>query len=111
VADRAHVMVGDAARLVWKVSGPFDLIFNDGDKAQYVSLLDRLVELLRPGGLLVTDNVLWNGEVVPGFVERPERDPGDTQAIAAFNERVTSDARLATAIVPIRDGVSISVKR
>ena len=57
-----------------KVAGPFDLIFQDGDKQLYVPLLDRLVELLRPGGLLVTDNVLWDGEVVPGFVEPPQRE-------------------------------------
>ena len=50
-----------------KVVGPFDLIFQDGDKQLYLPQLDRLVELLRPGGLLVTDNVLWDGEVVPGF--------------------------------------------
>ena len=55
-------------------SGPFDLIFQDGDKQLYAPLLDRLVELLRPGGLLVTDNVLWDGEVVPGFVDAAARD-------------------------------------
>ena len=54
-----------------KVAGPFDLIFQDGDKLHYEPMLDRLVDLLRPGGLLVTDNVLWDGEVVPGFVATP----------------------------------------
>ena len=67
LTDRVSVMMGDAARMVHKVAGPLDLIFNDGDKLQYGPLLDRLVALLRPGGVLVTDNVLWDGEVVPGW--------------------------------------------
>lgn len=110
VADRANVMIGDAARLIVKVSGPFDLIFQDGDKQLYGPLLDRLVGLLRPGGVLVTDNVLWSGEVVPGYVSRPERDPKVTQAIAAYNERLSAHPQLMTAIVPLRDGLAISVK-
>jgi predicted O-methyltransferase YrrM len=111
VADRASVMVGDAARLVSKVSGPFDLIFNDGDKLQYEPLLDRLVDLLRPGGLLVTDNVLWSGDVVPGFARDPENPPDSIQAIASYNRRLAADARLRTAVVPLRDGVAIAVRR
>jgi predicted O-methyltransferase YrrM len=112
LADRASVMVGDASLLLAKVAGPFDLIFQDGgDKTQYVALVDRLVDLLRPKGLLVTDNVLWNGEVVPGFVERPSRKESDTRAIAAYNERINTHPRLMTSTLPLRDGVSISVKR
>jgi predicted O-methyltransferase YrrM len=111
MADRANVIVGDAQLMLAKVAGPFDLIFQDGDKHQYSPMLDRLVALLRPGGLLITDNVLWDGEVVPGFVSSPRRDPGDTLAIAEYNERLASHARLMTAIVPLRDGVAISVKK
>jgi predicted O-methyltransferase YrrM len=110
LADRANVIVGDASRMIAKVSGPFDLIFQDGSKQLYVPLLDRLVDLLRPGGLLVTDNVLWDGEVVPGFKATPARDAADTKAIAEYNERVAVHPSLLTAIVPLRDGVSISVK-
>jgi predicted O-methyltransferase YrrM len=111
LADRASVIVGDAHLTLTKVSGPFDLIFQDGDKALYVPMLDRLVDLLRPHGLLVTDNVLWDGEVVPGFVAEPKRDAADTRAIAEYNERLNAHPRLMTATVPLRDGVSISVKR
>jgi predicted O-methyltransferase YrrM len=111
LADRVNVMVGDAARLVAKVAGPFDVIFQDSDKQLYVPMLERLVALLRPGGLLVTDNVLWDGEVVPGFVPTPRRNPADTAAIADYNTRLHAHPQLATAIVPLRDGVAISVKR
>ena len=66
------MIVGDATRFLHKVAGPFDLIFQDSDKQLYEPMLDRLIELLRPGGLLVADNVLWNGEVIPGYVAREE---------------------------------------
>lgn len=111
LSDRANVMVGDAERLVAKVSGPFDLIFQDGAKKLYGPLLDRLVALLRQGGLLVTDNVLWDGEVVPGYKPVPERKPDDTRAIADYNVRLNAHPSLITSTVPLRDGVAISVKR
>ena len=110
LTDRVSVIVGDAKLKLAKVSGPFDLIFQDGDKLQYSPLLDRLVALLRPGGLLVTDNVLWDGEVVPGFVANPQKNRDDTKAIAEYNELVASHPQLRTSIVPLRDGVSISVR-
>lgn len=111
VADRVSVMVGDAALKIVKVSGPFDLIFQDGHKPLYNTLLDPLVRLLRPGGLLVTDNVLWEGEVVPGFVQTPHKNADDTRAIVDYNERISTHPDLITSIVPLRDGVAISVKR
>jgi predicted O-methyltransferase YrrM len=111
LADRAHVMVGNSSLLLAKVAGPFDLIFQDGDKLLYVPMLDRLVNLLRPGGLLVTDNVLWSGEVVPGFVKDPHQPADETRAITDYNNRLSAHPCLLTAIVPLRDGLSISVKR
>jgi len=111
VSDRVSVVVGDAQLKIAKVSGPFDLIFQDGSKKLYTPLLERLVALLRPGGLLVTDNVLWSGEVVPGFHKTPSKNPDETRAIIEYNERVAAHPQLLTSVVPLRDGVSISVKR
>lgn len=110
LSDKVSVMVGDASRFVHKVAGPFDLIFQDSDKQLYEPLLDRLVELLRPGGLLVTDNVLWSGEVVPGFVAEPKKKASDTAAIAAYNRRLAGDTRLYTSMLQVGDGVGVSVK-
>jgi predicted O-methyltransferase YrrM len=110
LADRVTVMIGDAERYLHKLAGPFDLVFQDGDKSLYEPLLDRLVELLRPGGMLVTDNVLWDGEVVPGYTDTPHRKPEDTAAIARYNERLASDARLATSWLPVGDGVAVAIK-
>ena len=111
LSDRVSVVVGDAQLKIAKVSGPFDLIFQDGDKTLYAPLLDRLVALLRPGGLLITDNVLWDGEVVPGFAATPHHEAVETRAIVEYNRRVAAHRDLLTSIVPLRDGVSISVKR
>jgi predicted O-methyltransferase YrrM len=112
LADRVSVIVGHAERMLAKVAGPFDLIFQDGDKKLYTPLLDRLVSMLRPGGLLVTDNVLWSGKVIPGFTAAAAAvDDGDTAAISEYNDRVAAHPHLITAVVPLRDGVSISVKR
>ncbi len=110
VDARVSVMIGDASRYLHKIAGPFDLIFQDGDKGQYASMLDRLVSLLAPRGVLVTDNMLWDGEVVPGFVTPPRREPEDTAAIAAYNQRLADDPRLYTSFLPVGDGVAVSVR-
>ncbi|MCC7418204.1 MAG: O-methyltransferase [Acidobacteria bacterium] len=111
LSGRVSVMIGDAERLIAKVAGPFDLIFQDCDKKLYGPMLDRLVELLRPGGLLVTDNVLWDGEVVPGHVSLPRKDPADTRAIADYNVRLSAHPQLITSTIPLRDGLALCVKR
>lgn len=110
VDDRVNVMIGDADRYLHKLAGPFDLIFQDGDKTQYGPMLDRLVALLRPGGLLVTDNVLWSGEVVPGLVTTPREPAADTAAIAAYNQRLSADPRMHTTWLPVGDGVALAIK-
>jgi predicted O-methyltransferase YrrM len=111
LSDRVSVMAGDAQRMIAKVSGPFDFIFQDGDKKLYTPLLDPLVERLRPGGLLVTDNVLWDGEVVPGFINPPKRNAEDTRAIAEYNNRLNAHPSLVVSTIPLRDGVAIAVKK
>lgn len=108
--DRVNVMIGEADRYLHKLAGPFDLIFQDGDKTQYGPMLDKLAPLLRPGGLLVTDNVLWDGEVVPGFGDTPRRKAVDTTAIAAYNEQLARDPRFTTSWLPVGDGVAVAVK-
>ncbi|MBI4477524.1 MAG: O-methyltransferase [Acidobacteria bacterium] len=111
VGDRISVMVGDASRLMAKVSGPFDLVFQDGDKQQYDALLDPLADRLRPGGLLVTDNVLWNGEVVPGYATTFSRNHADTVALRRYNQRLAADPRFTTVFVPVGDGMAIALKQ
>jgi len=110
LGERISVIAGDATRYLHKVAGPFDLVFQDSDKQRYEAMLERLVALLRPGGVLATDNVLWNGEVVEGYVSPPQRDAADTIALRHYNARLASDARLMTTFLPVGDGIALSVK-
>ena len=110
VEARVHVMIGDASRFLHKVTGPFDVIFQDGDKPGYLTHLDRLWALLRPGGVLACDNVLWSGTVVPGMTATEARRQEDTEALAAFNEQLSRDPRFHTVWIPVGDGLSISTK-
>jgi predicted O-methyltransferase YrrM len=109
-SDQISVIVGDAARYLHKVAGPFDLIFQDSHKQLYEAMLDRLVTLLRPGGVLVSDNVLWSGEVVEGYVDPPQRDAADTAALRSYNKRLMADSRLFTTILSVGDGLAVSVR-
>jgi predicted O-methyltransferase YrrM len=110
VDARVHVMVGDASRFLHKIAGPFDLIFQDGDKPGYLTMLDRLEALLRPGGVLVADNVLWSGAVVPGMTPTEAKGPDDTQALSAYNHRLSEDPRFHTVWLPVGDGIAVSIK-
>jgi caffeoyl-CoA O-methyltransferase len=87
-------------------AGSFDFAFVDADKENYLGYYDRCLTLLRPGGLLAIDNVLWGGSVVD------ERDASSrTQAIRALNERVRGDERVSISLVPIGDGLFLVRKR
>jgi predicted O-methyltransferase YrrM len=111
VGGTVSVMAGEATRFLHKIAGPFDVIFQDGDKHQYGPMLDRLVGLLRPGGVLVTDNLLWDGEVVEGYVAAPRHDAESTAALRAHARQLTADARLYTTFLAVGDGLALSVKR
>lgn len=111
LAGRVNVMVGEASRLVHKVAGPFDVIVQDGSKDQYEAVLDRLVELLRPRGILISDNMLWQGDVVPGWRKEPAHSPESAVIIARYSRRLAADPRLATVFLAVGDGVAVSVKR
>ncbi len=110
LSDRVNVIVGDATRFLHKVAGPFDVIFQDGDKRLYTPMLDTLIGHLRPGGVLVSDNVLWDGEVIEGFVDKPARDAASALALREYNRRLAAEPRLLTTFLPMGDGVALSVK-
>ena len=104
VAKRVRILVGQAQSILADLKGPFDLVFNDIDKAGYPAVLEPCIARLRVGGLLVTDNVLWGGDVA-----RKGRS-AETAAIRTYNERLSKDPRMIAAIVPLRDGVSVALK-
>ena len=105
VAGRIHILVGDSVRLIDRVPGQFDLIFNDVDKHQYPAAFRKAVPRLRRGGLLVADNALWFGRVARKATDRA------TRGIQQFNRLLYSSKELFPVIVPLRDGVAICRKR
>ncbi len=96
--------VGDALKLARRIDGPFDVILNDIDKHQYPDSLDLAASKLKRGGLFITDNLIWSGKVCD-----KKRDK-TTNAIIEFTEKLYQDTRFFTTIMPIRDGISISVR-
>lgn len=87
-------------------AGCFDFMFIDADKTNYLNYYERGLTLLRPGGLMAVDNVLWDGAVAD-----PARDDEDTRAIRDLNETLHADARISLAMVPIGDGLTLARKR
>ena len=98
--------LGDALELLSEEKQLFDIIFNDVDKDDYPRVFRLAVPRLKKGGLLVTDNVLWSGQVA-------KKNPKDsnTKAIVEFNRLLYGSPDLFTTFIPLRDGVAISVKR
>jgi caffeoyl-CoA O-methyltransferase len=85
---------------------PFDFAFIDADKTNYSNYYDRVMKLVRPGGLIAIDNVLWGGDVA-----KPEANDEDTRAIRALNGMVRNDERVTLALAPIGDGLTLARKR
>jgi caffeoyl-CoA O-methyltransferase len=104
--ERVEIRVGDALEIARECDGPFDLVFNDIDKQDYPAALPVALELLRPGGLFVSDNMLWQGRVLDN--DAPD---ASTQGVLELTRALLARPDLDTAILPIRDGVSISALR
>ena len=105
VADRVEIQVGDALDLLQASEGMFDIIFNDVDKHDYPRVFDMALPRIRKGGLLITDNVIWSGRVTA------PSDNATTQAIQEYNKKAYSTDGIWTTIIPLRDGVAISMKQ
>lgn len=86
--------------------GGFDFAFIDADKTNYLHYYERVLKLLRAGGLICVDNTLWSGDVA-----RSEVDDEDTRAIRAFNDHLHRDERVDLSLVPIGDGLTLARKR
>lgn len=102
-ADRMHLHVGQAMDLLPNLPNSFDLIFLDGDKRGYPGYFDLLIDQLSPGGLLLADNILWDGKVSTSG--KPDRD---VEALRAYNQLLAGDERVEVVVLPLRDGLSIA---
>jgi predicted O-methyltransferase YrrM len=111
VSDRIELRLGPALAtldelLAGGAAGSVDFAFVDADKAEYPAYYDRLIRLVRRGGVMLWDNVFWGGEVI-----RPEADDADVRAIRELNERLAGDERVSVAMLPLADGVTLLRKR
>jgi caffeoyl-CoA O-methyltransferase len=103
--DRIEIRLGPALETIETLEGPFDIVFIDADKPNYKAYYEAVLPMLAENGVLIADNVLWSGRVV--------EDGGDesTLAIKDFNEHVANDDRVVSAMLTVRDGMTLVQKR
>jgi predicted O-methyltransferase YrrM len=111
VADKMTLALGPAAATLDAMlakgdAGRFDMAFIDADKSSYDAYYERCLRLLRPGGLILIDNVLWSGDVAD-----PAKSDADTQAIRALNAKLAKDERVDLSLLPVGDGLTLARKR
>jgi predicted O-methyltransferase YrrM len=108
MADKIEFRIGKAADIIPRLDETFDLVFIDADKASYGLYYDLVFDKVRQGGLIIADNVLWNGKVV-----QPEATKKDKElsAILLFNSRIQEDSRVENILLPVRDGLMVVRKK
>lgn len=107
--DAITLLEGDAEELLPTLDGKYDFIFLDAAKGQYVRFLPELLRLLAPSGLLVSDNVLQDGDIIESRFAIPRRDRTIHARMREYLYELTHDPRLETVILPVGDGTSLSV--
>ncbi|MBR9757468.1 MAG: O-methyltransferase [Algicola sp.] len=105
--NQIHQHLGNALDIIPHLNKRFDLVFIDADKANYPNYFKVIIDLLNPGGVILSDNVLWSGKVI----ETIKEDDEDTKALIAYNKLLKDDPRIETVMLPIRDGLTISRKK
>lgn len=104
-AERVRVETGNALEVAKRVEGTFDIVFNDVDKRDYPAALELGWDRLRPGGLFISDNMLWKGSVLEARAE-----DAATLGIRELTRRLYASGKSFSALVPVRDGVTLTVK-
>lgn len=107
VSDLINLHLGDAVQTLGSLDGGYDFAFIDANKRQYLEYYELVLPLMRSGGLIVADDVLWDGKV---YADIPSGD-AQTRALLEFNDRVASDPRVEVVMLPLRDGLSLIRKR
>ncbi len=108
--DRIALLEGDAAEILKELEGPYDLIFMDAAKGQYINFLPDVLRLLSPGGLLVSDNVLQDGDVIESRFAVTRRNRTIHARMREYLYVLKHHAQLETAVLPVGDGVTLSTK-
>lgn len=102
--DKIELKLGPAAESLKHIEGPVDFAFIDADKAGYIEYYDLIMDRMRPGGVIVADNVLWSGRVLE------PSEPSD-HALVAYAEHVVDDPRSEQVMLTLRDGLLVSMKK
>jgi caffeoyl-CoA O-methyltransferase len=99
--------LGSAIDIIPTLDTSFDLVFMDADKPNYITYFHQIIDKLNPGGVILSDNVLWSGKVIE------ELNPQDvsTKIVLEYNALLKDDPRLETVLLPIRDGLTVSIKK
>jgi predicted O-methyltransferase YrrM len=97
-------IAGNALKTIPEINEVFDLVFIDADKMNYAHYYDLVIDRVRPGGYILSDNVLWSGKVLE------EKKDKETENIHQFNVKLASDPRIQNIIIPIRDGINLARK-
>ncbi|QKG52305.1 O-methyltransferase [Hymenobacter sp. BRD67] len=110
LTERVQLHIGDAADVLAGLVGEvWDLVFIDADKLHNSRYFELVVNQLRPGGLLIVDNVLWGGKALADYPLKA--NDHDTRAVRAFNEQVQQDPRVVPLLLPVRDGLLLLRKK
>lgn len=104
--DRIDLRIGPAADIIPTLHETFDLVFIDADKQNYALYFDLILDNVRPGGIILADNVLWSGKVVAPLKPSDQ----DTRAVQDFNRKVQDDSRVENILLPVRDGIMLMRK-
>jgi predicted O-methyltransferase YrrM len=105
LAAKIDYRIGNALTIIPTLTQQFDLVFIDADKENYSRYYDLVFDKMKPGGVIMADNVLWSGKVT-----KPKPDK-DTRALLEFNEKVNDDTRVENVLVPVRDGIMMIRKK
>ena len=97
-------MVGDATKIIQTLCQQFDLVFIDADKSNYINYFHLIIDKIKPGGIILSDNVLWSGKVVEPLNSKDL----DTKVLLEYNKLLNIDKRVETVLLPIRDGLTVS---
>ncbi len=106
-SSQIYQYTGTALEIIPKLKAKFDLVFMDADKSNYVNYFHLIIDNLKSGGVILSDNVLWSGKVI----ETVENSDLSTKGVMAYNKLLKTDKRLKTVLLPIRDGLTISIKK
>lgn len=107
VSERISLHIGDALETISSLSGPYDLVFIDANKREYCRYYDLVLPLVKPSGLILADDVLWDGKVYAD----PLPSDSQTAELLRFNDMVRSDGRVEVVVLPLRDGISLIRKK